>query len=131
MRLRYALLILIMELLMGCKREKQINYAPMPITPVPALFVQDLGSVPTSIFLLKTAYTEGHSESLANHFTSKDIDFSPTLPLASIPCIIATYLPLRSEVKKLISVLPCVSVWTFGDQYSTFLKSGSRLEICS
>ena len=31
-----------MELLIGCKREKQINYAPIPITPVPALLVQDV-----------------------------------------------------------------------------------------
>ena len=42
MRLRYLLPFLIMELVIGCKRENQINYAPIPITPVPALLVRDV-----------------------------------------------------------------------------------------
>ena len=88
------LILLIVELVIGCKREKQINYTTVPITPVTALLAQDMGEP-------DRAY-----KPLGDHFTSNDIDFSPTLPFASMPCIMATYFPFRSEVKKLNSVLP-------------------------
>jgi hypothetical protein len=94
MRVQNALLLLIVELFVGCKREKQINYIAIPITPVTALLAQDM------------AKPEQAHKTPAIYFTSKVIDFSPTLPLRSTPCIIATYFPLRSDVKKLNSVLP-------------------------
>ena len=94
MRVRHALLLLIVELLIGCKREKQINYTGTPIIPVTAMFAQDM------------VEPDQDHNAAANHFTSNVIDFSPTRPLRSTPCIIATYFPLRSDVKKLNSVLP-------------------------
>ena len=94
MEVRDALLPLIVELFIGCKGDKQINYTAGPITPATALLVQDMTE------------QDQAPKTPAIHFTSKVIDFSPTLPVRSTPCIIATYLPLRSDVKKLNSVLP-------------------------
>ena len=44
------------------------------------------------------------------YFTSNETEFQPTLPSALIPSKTATYFPFRSEVEKLISVLPCAFV---------------------
>jgi hypothetical protein len=118
MRVRHTLLVLIVELLTGCKRAEQINYAAIPITPVTVLLAQDMmepglssrdqGARDTNFnnaFKPISVVEEAH-DMQGGHFTSNHIDFSPTLPLPPMPCIIATYLPFRSDVKKLNSALP-------------------------
>jgi hypothetical protein len=118
MRVGYMLLVLIVELLTGCKRVEQINYAAIPITPVTVLMAQDMmepglssrdkaarGSNFNNDFKPISMAEDVHNTQ-GDHFTSNHIDFSPTLPLPPMPCIIATYLPFRSDVKKLKSVLP-------------------------